>query len=228
MYTRNDARLQCYRQNRERGYMLGGLRRRHQRGLKLRFRNSRLLIAFWFFLFLLLAYPSLTLWFAAQTLSSPLSCFERRPNWDVNWAERRTILFTTVWLTHKLRNFAIYFCLSTRHIFILKNVVYHTMTCPDVLYDERYDILFEAPKACFSHACLKRFGASHYVYAEFVLRTFDAVTKTKIEPPKPTTQGKVAVLVEPREHPLLEYTVKQVMLTLGPTWSLQIFVSSST
>ncbi len=199
------------------------------RGRKLRFRNSSFRIASCFLLFLPLniAYSTLTVWRATQTLAATVECFERGQTWDITWANRRTILFTTFWHTHRLRNFAVYLCASTRHIFILKNVIYHTLTCPHVFYDAHYDILFEAPKACFSHGCLKRYGASHYIYAEFVLQTFDAVTNTNIEPPKPTSQGKVAVLVEPRQHPLLEYTVKQVMLTLGPTWSLQIFVSSS-
>ena len=50
--------------------------------------------------------------------------------------------------------------------------------------------------------------------------------KTEIRPPKPSRDGMIAVIVEPRRHPLLEYTVKQVLTTLGPSWSLQMFVSS--
>ena len=105
-------------------------------------------------------------------------------------------------------------------------ITVHALTCPDVFYDERYNLLFEVPRRCFSHKCLKRYGASHYIYAEFVLRTFDGVTATTIMTAKPTSLGKVEVLVEPRQHPLVEYVVNQVMLTLGSTWSLQIFVSS--
>jgi len=63
------------------------------------------------------------------------------------------------------------------------------------------------------------------VYATFVSATYEWITSTKVKPAKPTTECKIAVLVEPREHPLYEYVVKQVMFTLGSDWSLQLFVS---
>ena len=200
---------------------------------KVRFRNLRLLNASSFALLFVpclllnVALSTLIVRRARETLSATIDCTEHGTLWDITWSSRRTILFTALWSTHKLRNAAVYFCFSTRRLFILNNMVYYTLTCPDVFYDARYEILFQAPNLCISHRCLKCYGASHYVYADFVLQTFEAVTNSLISPPKPTPQGKVAVLVEPRQHPLLEYTVKQVMLTLGPTWSLQIFVSSS-
>ena len=200
---------------------------KHRRG-RTRYRNPTSIRYFFRVLLLLnMAYAMFMFGRVAQTLSASVNRSESGPRWDATWAKHRTIIFTALWSTHKLRNIAIYFCVSSRHLFVLKKVVYYTLICPDVFYDVRYDILFEAPKTCLSHSCLKRYSASHYVYAEFVLETFEAVIKTTISPPKPLSQGRVAVLVEPRQHPLLEYTVKQVMLTLGPTWSLQIFVSST-
>ena len=145
----------------------------------------------------------------------------------VDWLSRRSKIFTNLWTGHKVRNAATYVCVSTRHLPLLNYVVYHALSCPDVFYDAQYDKLFAVPLLCFSHRCLKRYGRSHYIYAEFVVRTYDAVTASNIMPSKPKLQGKVAVLLEPRHHPLLEYTTKQVMLTLGPEWALQIFVSSS-
>tara|TARA_Y100001954_G_scaffold145690_1_gene155116 strand:- start:2722 stop:3753 length:1032 start_codon:yes stop_codon:yes gene_type:complete len=96
-----------------------------------------------------------------------------------------------------------------------------------VFYERRYEGLFNVPEYCFSRTCLHSFGKSHYVYAEFVLQTFDAIITQNFSPAVPTVDGKIAVLVEPREHPLLEYTIKQVMLTLGPGWALQLFLSSA-
>lgn len=146
---------------------------------------------------------------------------------DVNWLSHRSKLFTSLWKTHKTRNFAVYVCVSTRHLVILNSLVYHTLTCPDTFYDTRYDQLFEVPRYCFSHGCLRRYGRSHYVYAEFVLRTYETMIAYTTVPSKPTSHGKIAVLLEPRPHPLLEFTTKQVMYTLGSTWALQVFVSSS-
>lgn len=48
-----------------------------------------------------------------------------------------------------------------------------------------------------------------------------------VEPVEATWQGNIAVLLEPRRSPMIEYTVKQVMRALGPTWALQVFVSSA-
>jgi len=204
------------------------MKKSHRRGRVPRIRNSRSRLSLCLLLFFSITHSICLLRCVAKTTRrATTNCSENSFLWDIGWARHRTIFFTTFWYSHKLRNVALYLCVSTRHFFLLKTVVYHTLTCPDVFYDVRYDSLFEVPRACFSHSCLQRYGRSHYVYAEFVLKTFDAVIETKISPPRPTVNGKLAVLVEPRKHPLLEYTVKQVMLTLGPTWSLQIFVSSS-
>ncbi len=126
-----------------------------------------------------------------------------------------------------MRNLAIYFCITTRKIPLMKYAFKYFLTCPHIFYHHRYDQLFQVPSLCLSHSCLRRLGKSHYIYAEFILKTFDRVVALTIKPPIPTPGGKIAVLVEPREHPLLEYTVKQVMSVLGPDWALQIFVSSS-
>ena len=163
---------------------------------------------------------------ASFLIVSPLLEEENDRTGDVRWVRERTIKFTQAWSNHKLRNVASYTCLSTRHCFLLNAIVYRLFMCPEVFYDIRHDDLFEVPKLCFSHRCLKRFGRSHYVYAEFVLGTYDAVLGTPIEPPLPTEDGKIAVIIEPRRHPLLEYTIKQVITTLGADWSLQLFLSS--
>ena len=155
------------------------------------------------------------------------SCPQHSTSWATEWVSCRSKLFAARWNNYKVRNFVVYVCVSTRRVPLLNGMVYHTFSCPDIFYGARYDKLFEVPRWCFSHKCLKRYGRSHYVYAEFVLNTFDAIVSSVISPVKPKALGKIAVLLEPRRHPLLEYTVKQVMLTLGPTWSLQIFVSSS-
>ena len=135
-------------------------------------------------------------------------------------------MFTRAWHNHKSRNAAVYACLSTRNFFLLSTILYHLLLCPDVIYDRRYDELFEVPMFCIRHECLKQFGKSHYIYAEFVLKTYDVVTSKSIKPQPPTEYGQVAVIVEPRRHPLLEYTIKQVMATLKSEWSLQLFLSS--
>jgi hypothetical protein len=64
------------------------------------------------------------------------------------------------------------------------------------------------------------------VYAEFVSKTYDRVMSEKFHPARPTSNGKVAVMVEPRQSFLFEYVVRQVMSTLGNDWSLQLFVSA--
>lgn len=142
------------------------------------------------------------------------------------WVSTRTLLFSSRWKNHKYRNAALYTCLSTRNIFLVRWVVISLLSCPIAFYEQKYDELFEVPKFCFSHKCLQQFGKTHYIYAEFVLQTFDAITSRTISPARPSTDGKIAVLVEPRMHPLLEYTIKQVMTTIGSDWALQLFVSS--
>jgi len=142
------------------------------------------------------------------------------------WLSERTRLFPVRWNNHKLRNLVLYICISTRNLPVVKFGTRNLLKCPDVIYDIRYNDLFGIPSICVSHKCLKPFGRSHYVFAEFVVRTYEAVVSQTLRPPAPTPQGKIAVLVEPRDHPLIEYTVKQVMSTLGPSWSLQLFVST--
>jgi len=100
------------------------------------------------------------------------------------------------------------------------------LSCPEAIYDTRYDELFRVPKICLTHSCVEKYGKSHFVYASFVLGTYDHVVARTLRPALATAGGKIAVLVEPRLHSLAEFTVKQVMSTLGPEWSLQLFVSN--
>ena len=144
-----------------------------------------------------------------------------------SWLSRRSQLFTATWGdSHKLRNAVIYTCIGSRSLPFVSSVVYHALLCPDVIYHPLYSELFSVPSVCVTHSCLKPFGSSHYVYAEFVTKTYASITSKTIKPPKASPNGNIAVLLEPRMHPLYEYAVKQVMLTLGPSWSLQLFVSS--
>lgn len=153
-------------------------------------------------------------------------CGEKTGSFPSTWVQARTRVFTAHWRSHKLRNAVLYTCISMRKVPVVKDLTYHILTCPDVIYDVQYDNLFDVPDVCFSHKCLKRLGSSHYVYAEFVLKTHGPVISLNITPPVPAPGGNIAVLLEPRLHPLYEYTVKQVIKTLGPSWALQMFISS--
>ena len=141
------------------------------------------------------------------------------------WASFRTYRFAESWHNRHVRNYAIYTCIVTARVPILNIAVYHLLICPDVLYSNSWRHLFDVPALCISHSCLSRFGKSHYVYAEFIVRTFEKVQTFDLAPPRQTPQGNVAVLLEPRRHLLLQYVVKQVMATLGKEWSLQLFLS---
>ena len=142
------------------------------------------------------------------------------------WLSEKSKIFTKRWKHHRIRNVAVYACISTRKIPFLSNVMSLYLSCPEALRDARHDELFQVPSVCLSHDCLRRYGQSHYIYAEFVLKTYNQISSFCVDPPSPTEEGRIAVLVEPRKHPLLGYTVKQVMLTLGSSWALQLFVSS--
>ena len=63
------------------------------------------------------------------------------------------------------------------------------------------------------------------MYAEFISKTYSQVMSREFLPARPRPNGKVAVMVEPRQSFLFEYVVRQVMSTLGNDWSLQVFVS---
>jgi hypothetical protein len=145
---------------------------------------------------------------------------------NTSWSDVRTKLFSKLWQHHKIRNVAVFVCLGTRYIPFLDSITYHLLQCPDVYYHPRFDELFQMPRWCLSHGCLSRFGKSQYLYASFVVSTYEQITSLRVQPEKPFPGCKIAVLVEPRMHPLYEYTIKQVMSTLGSGWSLQLFVSS--
>ena len=168
-------------------------------------------------------------WFT--TIAVALRCFQKRPplryEGKATWLSTQSTTFLARWRNHKYRNVMIYACLTTRKLLIARQLVQHLLTCPPVFYDPRYGQIFSVPRFCLSHMCLQPFGKAHFVYAEFVLKTFNSITTQAISPAEPTTDGKVAVIVEPRKHPLLEYTIKQVMITLGHGWSLQLFLSSA-
>ena len=168
----------------------------------------------------------LLLWHFCRAFSVATPPIEQGLFGDTPWVSKRTVEFTRAWSSHRSRNAAVYVCLSTRKIALLKHLFFWLLVCPEVFYDGRHDDLFEVPTVCIRHRCLRRFGKSHYIYADFVLKTYDGIMNRSIEPPPPTEDGKIAVIVEPRRHPLLEYTIRQVMTTLGPSWSLQIFLSS--
>ena len=111
----------------------------------------------------------------------------------VSWVDARTMQFSRMWPTHQVRNIALYVCISTRKFLVLRSLSHTLLLCPNVIYNRDYDDLFDVPSFCFSHKCLNRFGRSHYLYAEFVLKTINSVTSTKIQPCRPTQGGKVAV-----------------------------------
>ena len=143
------------------------------------------------------------------------------------WLSDRSQRFTLRWNnSHKVRNAVLYICVGTRHLPIVRQLVYQVLVCPDVIYHRLYDQLFSVPYLCMTHTCLKHLGSSHYVYAEFVIRTYSVVMSKRIKPAKPKLDGKVAVLVEPRMHPLYLYTIKQVFSMLDDDWALHLFVSS--
>ena len=166
-------------------------------------------------------------WWCLQKRRAPAVSKRIPCSGQATWTSEQTISFSKRWTHHKHRNVAVYACVSTRKVFLLRSLVRYFLSCPPVFYERRYEGLFNVPEYCFSRTCLHSFGKSHYVYAEFVLQTFDAIITQNFSPAVPTVDGKIAVLVEPREHPLLEYTIKQVMLTLGPGWALQLFLSSA-
>lgn len=190
-------------------------RKRHKH-VVLRARARRLLLLY-------------TIWLIS--VAAILRCFRKRPpaiyTGNATWMSEKTVSFSARWRNHKYRNVIIYTCLNTRKVFIARQLVQYFLRCPSVFYEARYEQLFSVPGICLSSACLRPLGKAHFVYAEFVLQTFDAITSQTISPAEPTAEGKIAVLVEPRQHPLLEYTIKQVMTTLGQEWSLQLFLSSA-
>jgi hypothetical protein len=141
------------------------------------------------------------------------------------WVGGDALTFAKRWGDHKVRNALLYTCIATRNFPFLGVAVRVVLSCPEAIYDTRYDELFRVPKICLTHSCVEKYGKSHFVYASFVLGTYDHVVARTLRPALATAGGKIAVLVEPRLHSLAEYTVKQVMSTLGPEWSLQLFVS---
>lgn len=142
------------------------------------------------------------------------------------WIGGKAFTFAKRWENHKVRNALLYSCVATRTFPLLGTSLRYILSCPEVFYNTNYDELFQVPKICLSHSCLENYGKSHFVYAAFVIGTYDHVVSRTIRPALATEGCKIAVLVEPRLHPLAEYTVKQVMTTLGQEWSLQLFVSN--
>lgn len=63
--------------------------------------------------------------------------------------------------------------------------------------------------------------SSHLVYHAFVARTYSTVINYPVCPA--VSVDKVAILVEPRPHPLLEYIIREHFMFLGKEWGLQVF-----
>ena len=127
--------------------------------------------------------------------------------------------------SHKFFNAISYTCVLVAQIPIFRSLTYPLLTCPEVFLERSWRTLFSVPNICVSHSCLSAYGRSHFVYADFVVQTFEHVVALAIRPKKLAEDAKVAVLLEPRKLPLLEYSIKQVMSTLGDDWGLQMFVS---
>lgn len=64
---------------------------------------------------------------------------------------------------------------------------------------------------------------NHRNWNEFIERTYPQVRKFQFRD-IPEESDRFVVMVEPREHPHLEYVLRNVMHFLGPAWGLQLFV----
>ena len=62
-------------------------------------------------------------------------------------------------------------------------------------------------------------------YLRFINDTYDTVVTHRHAIADIQTTNKVALIVEPRDHPLLEYTIRSTMMTIGCSWALQIVYS---
>ena len=62
----------------------------------------------------------------------------------------------------------------------------------------------------------------HIMWSAFLNETYEAVVKLKVKP-IPEKSSNVVVIVEPRKHKLLEYTLTNIMHMLNGKWSLVIF-----
>jgi len=147
---------------------------------------------------------------------------------DENWIRPRARMFLERWASrgHHVRNLVSYACVCLSPVPLLNSLTSTLLSCPEVFYDSAWRKLFAVPLVCVSHGCLSRFGRSHFVYADFVVQSYTRVVALDIVPKKLRENGKVAVMLEPRQHPLLEYVIKQVMSTLGEDWGLQLFLST--
>lgn len=150
------------------------------------------------------------------------------PRTDGDWIRPRARVFLERWASrgHHVLNLASYTCVCLSPIPLLNSLTLALLSCPEVFYDNAWRKLFRVPTVCVSHGCLSRFGRSHFVYADFVVQSFAPVVALDVRPNKLHKTGKVAVMLEPRQHPLLEYVIKQVMSTLGEDWGLQLFLST--
>ncbi|EEH50947.1 uncharacterized protein MICPUCDRAFT_54927 [Micromonas pusilla CCMP1545] len=143
---------------------------------------------------------------------------------ELRWVSTRTLAFARFWRNHKYRNLAVYFCVATRSLPAFGPSLRLILGCPDSFYTELWSRAFDVPRNCVSRRCLRRFGRGHFVYAEFIVMTYTQVMSTEFLPARPSPNGKVAVIVEPRQPFLFEYVIRQVMSKLGKDWSLQVFV----
>ena len=71
----------------------------------------------------------------------------------------------------------------------------------------------------------KRFSEALAIYNKFIRDTLQSVKSIQIKE-IPEFSDKVAMIIEPRKSPVLEYVLRNVMYFLGSDWGLQIFTGS--
>lgn len=67
----------------------------------------------------------------------------------------------------------------------------------------------------------RRIARNYALHEEFINDTYPMVRQLEL-PRIPERSDRVAVIIEPREHPYLEYVLRNTMYFLGPSWGLQI------
>ena len=164
-----------------------------------------------------------TLFVAFLTLRRPSE--ESEPEHSFPRPHARRLLNKWDGHSHKVFNAISYTCIFVAHFPVVRSLIYSLLTCPEVFLERSWRTIFSVPYICVSHSCLSAYGRSHFIYADFVVQTFERVMALNIRPKMLTEDAKVAVLLEPRKLPLLEYTIKQVLSTLGDDWGLQVFAS---
>ena len=122
---------------------------------------------------------------------------------DDSWIRPRARIFLERWASHghRVLNLVSYTCVCLSPVPLVNSLTSTLLSCPEIFYDSAWRKLFAVPLVCISHGCLSRFGRSHFVYADFVVQSYTRVVALDIVPKKLRENGKVAVLLEPRQHP---------------------------